>query len=426
MGRSNRVVRRGWLTPVLVGLIVVAGCGARDGGQAVGSSAPRNGVITAQNCPARASEQIVGDEILIGNTSPKSGPFAAGGASAQAFAGYIDEVNDEGGVPTANGPKRIKILAEDDQYTPSRTQQVVRRLVESDQVVAMASMLGSATSASVAPYLNQLCVPQLWNQGNADSGVSKDYPFSTQLQTYALKAGALGEYLEKHYPKSTVGVMYAEGDVGTSVLRGLESALKGTSVTITEKQSAQVTDAAVTSQMRTLVASGADTLVVGTVGSMCTQVLNAVAESSWRPHILLGGGCDGDAVRIAKGVEQLVGHGGIFNPETFSAPTDTSDTSLDDYRAVCARLGIPVNSGTLTGYVNGRLLVETIRSARSLTPLGIAESAVSLQLGAVPGFVKGIGFAGRGPGTRPITQQSISRFDLGLGGFVPGDVVHAR
>lgn len=425
MGQRRRIAIGGWIAATAAVAVVLSGCGARDGGGAAGSAAA-DGVIDARSCPAAATAQITGDEILIGNTSPQSGPFAAGGTSARAFAGYIEEVNEAGGIPTVSGTKRIRLLAEDDQYTPSRTQQVVRQLVERDQVVAVASMLGSATSAAVAPYLNDRCVPQLWNQGNADTGVSADRPFSTQLQTYGLKSGALGRYLESRYPGTTVGVVYAEGDVGTAVLRGLESALTGTSVTIIERQSAQTTDASVTGQMRTLIASGADSLVVGTVGSMCTQILNAVAESTWRPHILLGGGCDGDAVRITKGVDQLVDGGGIVNPETFSAPTDVSDTSLDDYRAVCARLGIPVNSGTLTGYVNAHLLVETIKSARSLTPLGLAEAAVTLKVDTIPGFVDGIAFGGRGPGTIPITQQSISRYDVALGGFAPGEIVEVR
>jgi branched-chain amino acid transport system substrate-binding protein len=97
-------------------------------------------------------------EIKIGTTTPYSGPASAYSAGAVSTAAYFAMVNDQGGV---NG-RRINFISLDDAYSPPKTVEQIRRLIESDEVLFLVNPVGTATNMAVLKYVNQKKVPHLF------------------------------------------------------------------------------------------------------------------------------------------------------------------------------------------------------------------------------------------------------------------------
>jgi ABC-type branched-subunit amino acid transport system substrate-binding protein len=200
-------------------------------------------------------------EIRIGQTMPYSGAVSAYGVIGRIMTAYFSMVNEEeGGV---NG-RKVTLISYDDGFSPPKTVEQTRKLVESDEVLAITGSLGSATNLAVAKYLNTKKVPQIL----AMAGASKlddpaTFPWTTTFfSSSAVESQIYAQYILKEKPDGKIGILYQNDDNGKSFVTGMKTGLGSKASMIVQEVSYNVTDPTVDSQVIALKASGADVLLV--------------------------------------------------------------------------------------------------------------------------------------------------------------------
>src|ERR1700675_2115203 len=162
-------------------------------------------------------------EIKIGQTVPFSGPASAYAAVGKAQAAYMKMINDEGGI---NG-RKIKLIQYDDAYSPPKTVEQVRKLVESDEVLLTFQLIGTPPNAAVQKYLNVKKVPQLFAATGASRFTDpKNFPWTIGFNpNYQTEGRIYAQYILKNYPNAKIGILYQNDDLGRDYLIGLKDGL---------------------------------------------------------------------------------------------------------------------------------------------------------------------------------------------------------
>src|SRR5215468_6022250 len=228
------------LTKRLVALCVALGVASLAG----------PGGVTAQTVVG-----VTATEIKIGNTNPYSGPASAYGTIGKVIGAYFKKVNDEGGV---NG-RKINYNSYDDQYSPPKTVEMVRKLVEQDQVAFLFQTLGTPPNSAIHKYMNDKKVPQLF----VATGATKwndptHFPWTMGYQpNYQTEGRIYAAYILKNVPDAKVGILYQNDDYGKDYLKGFEDGLGG-KMQIVAELPYEPADPTVDSQIVSLKASGAD------------------------------------------------------------------------------------------------------------------------------------------------------------------------
>src|ERR1700693_833771 len=240
--------------------------------------------------PARAAKEygpgVTDTEIKIGNTGPYSGPASSYSAVPKAQVAYWKMINDQGGI---NG-RMINFLSYDDGYTPPKTVEMVRKLVEQDEVLLIASPLGTPTNSAIWQYMNQKKVPQLFVATGATKWDDpKGHPWTIGWQpNYQSEGRIYATYILKEKPNGRIGVLYQNDDFGKDYLKGLKDGLgdKAKSMVIVEA-SYETTDPTVESQIVDMKAKGVDVFVNTGIPTFPAQPIRKAAEIQWKPlHIL--------------------------------------------------------------------------------------------------------------------------------------------
>jgi ABC-type branched-subunit amino acid transport system substrate-binding protein len=227
-------------------------------------------------------------EVKIGNTMPYSGPASSYGTIGKSEAAYFAMINDQGGI---NG-RKINFITRDDGYSPPKTVEVARQLVEQDQVLLLFNPLGSATNSAVRDYMNENKVPQLFiASGAAKFNDPKHYPWTMGFQpSYAREGSVYARYILESLPDAKIAVLYQNDDFGKDHLVGLRQGLGDkANKMILATQSYETTDATVDSQIALLRASGANVLLTAALPKFAAQTIRKVYDMGWKPtHFLIG------------------------------------------------------------------------------------------------------------------------------------------
>src|SRR4051794_20393531 len=159
-------------------------------------------------------------EIKIGNIMPYSGPASAYGIIGKTEAAYFKKINDAGGI---NG-RKIDFISYDDAYSPPKTVEQVRKLVESDEVFVVFAPLGTPSNAAIQKYMNQKKVPQLFVATGASRwGDPEHFPWTIGLApSYRSEARIYATYIKQNFPGKTIGILYQNDDFGKDYLLGLK------------------------------------------------------------------------------------------------------------------------------------------------------------------------------------------------------------
>src|SRR5713226_2009877 len=184
------------------------------------------GVAAATLAPVVLAQTVVGvtaTEIKIGNTNPYSGPASAYGTIGKVIGAYFKKVNDEGGI---NG-RKINYISYDDQYSPPKTVEMVRKLVEQDQVALLFQTLGTPPNSAIHKYMNEKKVPHLFVATGATKwNDAKNFPWTMGFQpNYQTEGRIFAAHMLKNQPDGKVGVLYQNDDSGKDSLKGCEDAL---------------------------------------------------------------------------------------------------------------------------------------------------------------------------------------------------------
>src|SRR6201986_816400 len=187
-------------------------------------------------------------EIKIGQTIPLSGPASAYGGIGGVQAAYVKMINEQGGI----GGRKINLIQYDDSYSPPKTVEQVRKLVESDEVLTTFQIIGTPPNAAVQKYLNEKKVPQLLASTGATRFTDpKNFPWTMGFNpNYFVEGRIYGQYIIKNHPNAKIGILYQNDDLGKDYLNGIKEGLGDKAATmIVAEASYETTDPTVDSQI---------------------------------------------------------------------------------------------------------------------------------------------------------------------------------
>lgn len=293
------------------------------------------GVGAALSFPSLLRAQSGTEEIRIGTTVPLSGPAAAYGVAGMAMDAYFSMVNDAGGI---NG-RKVKLIIADDGFTPNRTLEQTRRLVEGEKVLFMLGQVGTSTSLAARRYLNDAKVPQLFVSSGAPTWLDdiQKYPWSLPVQpSYVEEGRKVGEHILATRPNAKVGALYLNDDAGKGFVRGVREALAQKPGMLVKEQTTENSEPTVDSQVIALQASGADAMVCFMIPRSTSQAIRRAAEMQWNPQIYLS--TVGTSIQQALVPAGLDRAKGIIAAAYMKDPTDTEWANDAGVQAVVANM----------------------------------------------------------------------------------------
>ena len=239
-------------------------------------------VLAAVPAGAQTVVGVTATEIKIGNTNPYSGPASAYGTIGKVIGAYFKKVNDEGGV---NG-RKINYITYDDGYSPPKTVEMVRKLVEQDQVAALFQTLGTPPNSAIHKYMNQQKVPHLFVATGATKwNDPQNFPWTMGFQpNYQTEGRIYAAYILKNVPDAKVGILYQNDDYGKDYLKGFEDGLgEAHKKMIVLRQSYEVTDPTIDSQIVNLKNSSANVFFNITIPKFAVQAIKKTHDIGWKP-----------------------------------------------------------------------------------------------------------------------------------------------
>ncbi|HET7744710.1 MAG TPA: ABC transporter substrate-binding protein [Gaiellaceae bacterium] len=355
--------------------------------------------------------------ILLGGTVPLSGEAAAFGSVGPGAKAYFDYVNAKGGV---NG-RKISYRYYDDQYNPALTVQLTRRLVEQDRVFAIFGSVGTANNLAIRDYLNAQKVPQLFvADGSQQIGQSwRQYPWTMGfLPSYRGEGNVYGKTLVKTRPRARIAVLYENTDLGRDMLTGLTRGITGKGPKVVARQSYEFTGADVSSQIATLKASGADTLMLFATPKFFIEAVVAAHKLGWKPQLYIA------SVSIEPGIMAIArlnapeltrGALSIAFVKNPNDPIWAKDPAVALYRTIMRRFdpsGKPSDVYNWYGMTVAWTMVETLREAgRNLTRAGLLRAARSIDFRSNPFLLPGLRLRTSRTDYRPLQTVYLYRYD---------------
>jgi branched-chain amino acid transport system substrate-binding protein len=354
-------------------------------------------------------------EIKIGNTMPYSGPASAYGIIGKTEAAYFAMINEQGGV---NG-RKISFISRDDGYSPPKTVEQVRQLVEQDQVLLLFSTLGTPTNTAIHGYLNDNKVPQLFVATGADQwNDPKHFPWTMGLiPSYGAEAHIYARYILKNLPNAKIAVLYQNDDFGKDYLNGLRAGLGDKAAEmIVATQSYETTDPTVDSQVVALQGSGADVLLTAAIPKFAAQAIRKVYDAGWKPtHFLTSVSNSVGTVMKSAGYEKGVG---IISAAFAKDPTDPQWADTPEYKewlAFMKKYNASANIADVQGaigYTYGQTMVAMLRACGdNLTRENAMKQAAGLHDIATPMLLPGITLSTSATDFAPIKQMQLEKFD---------------
>ena len=353
-------------------------------------------------------------EIKVGNIMPYSGPASAYAAIGKAEAAYFRKINDEGGV---NG-RKITMISLDDGFSPPKTVEQTRKLVEDDQVLAMSGSLGTATNASVQKYLNTKKVPQLFLASGASRwNDPKNFPYTMTLTPiYTAEASIYATYVLKEIKDPKVAVLYQNDDFGKDFIKGFRERLGDKAPGIMAREvSYEVTDATIDSQIIDLASTKANVFLNITTPKFAVQAIRKAHDLGWKPTQFI----DNPAASIGivmrpAGIEASKG---IISAAFVKDPTDPKLKDDPEFVAWVAWMKKYFPSGSLedpqnvVGYVQAQTMVQVLKQCGdNLTRENVMKQAANLKNVEINVLLPGIKLNSGPNDFYPIEQMQMQRF----------------
>jgi branched-chain amino acid transport system substrate-binding protein len=354
-------------------------------------------------------------EIKIGNINPYSGPASAYSQIGKSIAAYFKKVNAEGGV---NG-RKINFISYDDGYSPPKTVEQARKLVESDEVLLIFQSLGTPTNTAIAKYMNAKKVPQLFVATGATKwGDIKQFPWTMGWQpTYQAEGRIYAGYILKHYPKGKIGILYQNDDYGKDYVKGLKDGLgaKAKSMIVSEVPY-ETTDPTVDSQIVALKGSGADIFFNVTTPKFAAQAIKKSAEIGWKPvHFLNNVSQSVGAVLRPAGLENSKGILSSYYLKDATDPAWKDDKAIKEWTAFMDKYypdGDKTSSFPIYGYAAAQTMVQVLKQCGdNLTHANIMKQASSLKGLKLGLLLPGIEINTSATDHYPIEQMQMQQFD---------------
>ena len=365
-------------------------------------------------------------EIKIGQTMPYSGPGSAYGTIGKAELAYFKMINDQGGV---NG-RKINLISLDDGYSPPRTVEQIRKLVEENEVLFTFQNLGTAHNTAIQKYLNAKKVPQLFVATGATKwGDPQNFPWTMGWQpNYQTEAHIYAKYLLQNKPGAKIAVLYQNDDYGKDYLKGIHDGLdKQAEKMLVKEVSYEVTDPTVDSQIVTLQASGADTFFLFATPKFAAQAIRKAYDIGWRPLAFVNNvSASVAAVLEPAGLEKSKGLLTALYIKDPNDPQWENDAAMKAWREWMKKSypdGNLADSANVYGYAAAQTLVQVLKQCGDdLTRENIMRQAANLKNFEVPVLLPRVRINTSASDFYPIEQIQLGRFD-GKRWVLLGDVL---
>jgi branched-chain amino acid transport system substrate-binding protein len=358
---------------------------------------------------------VTDTEIKIGSTNPYSGPASAYGVIGRAESAYFKMINDQGGI---NG-RKINFISLDDGYSPPRTVEQVRKLVEQEQVLFLAGTLGTPPNSAIHKYVNAKGVPHIFvNTGATKWGDPKNFPWTMGFNiNYQAEGNIYAKYILDTKPDAKIAILYQNDDYGKDYVKGLKDGLGGKAAKmVVAEASYEVTDPTIDSQIVTLKASGADTFYNVTTPKFAAQAIRRVYDMGWKPlHILNNVSYSVGSVLTPAGLDKSVG---LITAAYFKDPADPrwkNDPGFGEYSAWLKKYypeGDIKDSFNVSGYLIAQGVVHVLKACGDdLSRENVMKQMASIKDLQLPMMLPGIKWNTSQDDFFLIESAQLARFD---------------
>lgn len=370
--------------------------------------------LASHGVSAAETPGVTDKEIRIGSTSSLSGPVSALGTQTRVQEAYFKMINDRGGI---NG-RQINFIYYDDGFSPPRTVEQTRRLLESDQVAFLFSNIGTAPNSAIVKYVNSRKVPHLFLTVNGDKwGDPEKYPWtmgfppSGRAEARIFTSDAL-----KRHPDGKIAVLYQNDDYGKDYLAGVRDVLGDDFDKKTVIAPYEVADATVDSQILNLRQSGAESLISGATAKFAAQAIKKLHDINWAPtHYISNGSASIAGVLVPAGVEQSKG---VIATAYLKDPVDpewAEDPAVKEYLAFMKQYyptGNIQDAFNTYAYTVSQVLMQVLEQANGdFSRENIMKQAANLDGVAIPMLLPGITVRTSPTDYHPIQQLQLQSFD---------------
>ncbi len=371
------------------------------------------GIASSAQAQKKYGPGVTDTEIKIGNIMPYSGPASAYGTIGQTEQAYFKMINDQGGI---NG-RKINFISYDDGYSPPKTVEQARKLVESDNVLMIFNPLGTPPNTAIQKYMNAQKVPQLFVATGATKwNDPKNFPWTMGWQpSYQAEGTIYAQYILKNKPNAKIAILYQNDDYGKDYLKGFMDGLDGKIkpvITLTY----EVSDPTIDSQMTRLQASGADTFFNITTPKFAAMAIKKAHELNWKPlHFLNNVSASVGAVLKPAGFEASQG---VISTGYLKDPTDPqwkADAGFKNWVAFVDKYmpgADKTNANLVYGYTVAQGLVEVLKKCGDdLTRENVMKQAASLTDAKFEMLIPGILVNTSATDFAPIQQEQLQKFE---------------
>jgi branched-chain amino acid transport system substrate-binding protein len=353
-------------------------------------------------------------EIKIGNIMPYSGPASAYGVIGKTEEAYFRKINAEGGI---NG-RKINFISYDDNYSPPKTVEQARKLVESDEVLIVFNSLGTPPNSAIQKYMNSKKVPQLFVATGATKwNDPKEFPWTMGWQpNYQSETQIYAKYILKEKPNSKIAVLYQNDDYGKDYLKGLKDGLgaKGASLIVIE-ESYEVSEPTIDSHIVKLKSTGADVFINITTPKFAAQAIKKNAEIGWKPlHFLNNVSASIGSVIKPAGMENaqdIISSNYLMDPNDAQWKNDAGmkawNEFLDKYYPEANR----ADASVMYAYIVSQGMVHVLKACGdNLTRENVMKQAANIKDLQLGGLLPGVKVNTSVTDFAPLSQLQLMRF----------------
>ena len=353
-------------------------------------------------------------EIKIGNTNPYSGPASSYGAIGKTIDAYWKAVNAAGGI---NG-RKINFISMDDGYSPPKTVEVVRQLVEQEKIFALFQSLGTPCNTAIQKYMNTKKVPQLYVATGASKwGKPKDFPWTMGYQPdYHTEGVIYAKHILANVKDAKVGILMQNDDFGKDYVDGFKEGLgKDHAKAIVKLATYEVTDPTVDSQIIQLKDSGANVFFNVATPKFAAQAIRKAADLGWKPaQYMTNVSASVASVMKPAGFDNAQG---VITAAYLKDPTEkrwNDDADMKTWREWMTKYMPGGNQGDanyIYAYSVSFLMHQTLKNCGdTLTRANVMKQAASFQKLKVPLLLPGITVSTSATDFYPIQSVQLQSF----------------
>ncbi len=373
------------------------------------------------------SPGVTATELKIGNTMPYSGPVSSYSPIGKLETAYFKMINEQGGI----AGHKIDFISLDDGYSPPKTVEQTRRLVEEDQVAFLFNTLGTPTNSAIVRYVNQKRVPHLFvATGAAKWGDEKLYPWTTGFQPdYRTEAEIYAKYILQQKPDAKVAVLYQNDDFGKDYLFGLHAVFGDRYAKMVTEATYEPTDPTIDSQITTLQGSGADVLVVAAAPKFAAQAIRKVHDLGWKPMFFMTNvSISVGSVITPAGPDNAIG---LISTGYLKDPTDhqwDNDAGMKEWRDFMAK-NMPgadlTDANYVYAYAAAKTMMQVLKQCNGdFSRENVMKQAENLHGLELPTILPGIKASTSHTDHRPIKAMQLEKWD-GKTWVLFGDIIEA-